>query len=149
MIEDQPLSVVIDGRELSLGMMPTEPLVRAVVVSLFTWRRANPDDELPASDLMGWWGDSYAEIAGDKIGSRLWLLSRSTLTQDTVRRAQEYATEALQWLLDDQVATSVTVTSSRLGVHSLGLTVVVTRAESGQVLNLRFADVWSYLKNAA
>lgn len=149
MIEDQPLSVVIDGRELSLGMMPTEPLVRAVVVSLFTWRRANPDDELPASDLMGWWGDSYAEIAGDKIGSRLWLLSRSTLTQDTLRRAQEYATEALQWLLDDQVATSVTVTSSRLGVHSLGLTVVVTRAESGQVLNLRFADVWSYLKNAA
>lgn len=149
MIEDQPLSVVIDGRELSLGMMPTEPLVRAVVVSLFTWRRANPDDELPASDIMGWWGDSYAEIAGDKIGSRLWLLSRSTLTQDTVRRAQEYATEALQWLLDDQVATSVTVTSSRLGVHSLGLTVVVTRAESGQVLNLRFADVWSYLKNAA
>lgn len=149
MIEDQPLNVVIDGRELSLGMMPTEPLVRAVVVSLFTWRRANPDDELPASDLLGWWGDSYAEIAGDKIGSRLWLLSRSTLTQDTVRRAQEYATEALQWLLDDQVATSVTVTSSRLGVHSLGLTVVVTRAESGQVLNLRFADVWSYLKNAA
>lgn len=149
MIEDQPLSVVIDGRELSLGMMPTEPLVRAVVVSLFTWRRANPDDELPASDLMGWWGDSYAEIAGDKIGSRLWLLSRSTLTQDTLRRAQEYATEALQWLLDDQVATSVTVTSSRLGVHSIGLTVVVTRAESGQVLNLRFADVWSYLKNAA
>lgn len=149
MIEDQPLSVVIDGRELSLGMMPTEPLVRAVVVSLFTWRRANPDDELPASDLMGWWGDSYAEIAGDKIGSRLWLLSRSTLTQDTLRRAQEYATEALQWLLDDQVATSVTVTSSRLGVHSLSLTVVVTRAESGQVLNLRFADVWSYLKNAA
>lgn len=149
MIEDQPLSVVIDGRELSLGMMPTEPLVRAVVVSLFTWRRANPDDELPASDLMGWWGDSYAEIAGDKIGSRLWLLSRSTLTQDTLRRAQEYATEALQWLLDDQVATSVTVTSSRLGVHSLGLAVVVTRAESGQVLNLRFADVWSYLKNAA
>lgn len=149
MIEDQPLSVVIDGRELSLGMMPTEPLVRAVVVSLFTWRRANPDDELPASDLMGWWGDSYAEIAGDKIGSRLWLLSRSTLAQDTVRRAQEYATEALQWLLDDQVATSVVVTSSRLGVHSLGLSVVVTRAESGQVLNLRFADVWSYLKNAA
>lgn len=149
MIEDQPLSVVIDGRELSLGMMPTEPLVRAVVVSLFTWRRANPDDELPASDLMGWWGDSYAEIAGDKIGSRLWLLSRSALSQDTVRSAQEYAEEALQWLLDDQVATSVTVTSSRLGVHSLGLTVVVTRAESGQVLNLRFADVWSYLKNAA
>jgi len=149
MIEDQPLSVVVDGRDLSLGMMPTEPLVRAVVVSLFTWRRANPDDELPASDLMGWWGDSYAEIAGDKIGSRLWLLSRSTLTQDAVRRAQEYATEALKWLLDDQVATSVTVTSSRLGVHALGLTVVVTRAESGQVMNLRFADVWSYLKNAA
>lgn len=149
MIDDHPLTVIVDGQQISTGTVPDEPLVRAVIVSLFTWRRANPDDDLPSTDLMGWWGDSYADVQGDRIGSRLWLLSRSVLTADTVRRAEEYAREALQWLLDDQVATALQVSAQRVGLSALSVSVLVTRAESGQVVSLRFADVWSYLKNAA
>lgn len=149
MIDDHPLTVIVDGQQVSTGTVPADPLLRAVIVSLFTWRRANPDDELPATDLMGWWGDSYADVQGDRIGSRLWLLSRTVLTADTVRRAEEYVREALQWLLDDQVATAVHVSAQRAGLSALSVSVLVTRAESGQVVNLRFADVWSYLKNAA
>jgi phage gp46-like protein len=149
MIDDHPLTVIVDGQQISTGTVPDEPLVRAVIVSLFTWRRANPDDELPSTDLMGWWGDSYADVQGDRIGSRLWLLSRAVLTADTVRRAEEYVREALQWLLDDQVATSLQVSAQRVGLSALSVSVLVTRAESGQVVSLRFADVWSYLKNAA
>lgn len=33
-----------------------DPLTRAVVISLFTWRRAEPDDN--ADVPMGWWGDT-------------------------------------------------------------------------------------------
>ena len=149
MIDDHPLTVIVDGQQISTGTVPDEPLVRAVIVSLFTWRRANPDDELPSTDLMGWWGDSYADVQGDRIGSRFWLLSRAVLTADTVRRAEEYVREALQWLLDDQVATSLQVSAQRVGLSALSVSVLVTRAESGQVVSLRFADVWSYLKNAA
>ncbi len=148
MTPDQPLTVVIDGQTAALGLMPAEPLVRAVVVSLFTWRRAANDDELPADDLMGWWGDTYADVDGDRIGSRLWLLWRATLTTDTLSRARDYATEALQWLLDDGVATSVQVKTQRLGLTSLGLTCLITRADNGQLLDLRFNDVWGFL-NAA
>ena len=54
MINDQPLTVVIDGRSFPLGLDGADPLVRAVVVSLFTWRRANADDELPGDLRMGW-----------------------------------------------------------------------------------------------
>ncbi|WP_200894101.1 phage GP46 family protein [Xanthomonas sp. MUS 060] len=52
------------------------PLVRAVLISLFTWRRANADDTLPdpRGFRMGWWGDTYPVVANDRIGSRLWLL---------------------------------------------------------------------------
>lgn len=149
MIDDHPLTVIVDGQQISTGTVPDEPLMRAVIVSLFTWRRANPDDELPSTDLMGWWGDSYADVQGDRIGSRLWLLSRAVLTADTVRRAEEYVREALQWLLDDQVASSLQVSAQRVGLSALSVSVLVTRAESGQVVSLRFADVWSYLKNAA
>ena len=145
MTPDQPLNILVDGQAVDLGLMPAEPLVRAVIVSLFTWRRANPDDELPGSDLQGWWGDSFAQLPGDRIGSRLWLLWRTTLVPETLRRAKEYATEALQWLLDDGVATAVQVDAVRLGLHGLVLTCVVTRAESGQVVSLRFNDVWGFL----
>lgn len=145
MTSDQLLTIYIDGQAVELGLMPAEPLVRAVIVSLFTWRRANPDDELPGSDLQGWWGDTYAPVAGDRIGSRLWLLWRTTVTPEVMRRAKEYATEALQWLLDDGVATSVQVDVARLGLHGLVLTCVVTRADTGQAVSLRFNDVWGFL----
>ena len=148
MTPDQPLSIVVDGQEVDLGLASAEPLVRAVVVSLFTWRRANPDDSLPGDEVMGWWGDSYAELPGDRIGSRLWLLSRSALTDQVVREAKEYAVEALQWLIDDGVATDVAVTAVRAGISMLVLTCLITRADSGELLDLRFADAWRFLKNA-
>ena len=146
---DHPLTIVVDGQVLDLNLMPAEPLVRAVIVSLFTWRRANADDELPGNELMGWWADTYADVPDDRIGSRLWLLSRSVLSAKTVVDAKDYATEALQWLLDDGVASAVQATGQRIGLNALGLTCVITRKDTGQVLDLRFADVWSFLKNAA
>ena len=98
MINDQPLTIVIDGRTIPLGLDSAEPLVRAVVISLFTWRRANPDDDLPGDLRMGWWGDSFPTVADDRIGSRLWLLRRVKLTRQTQMDAEFYAREALQWL---------------------------------------------------
>jgi len=77
LISSQPLSIVIDGETVELVQSGLDPLARAVIISLFTWRRANPDDVLPAGDdRQGWFGDTFAEVRGDRIGSRLWLLSR-------------------------------------------------------------------------
>lgn len=123
-------------------------LVRAVIISLFTWRRADPDDDLPGSDKFGWWGDTYAQDAGDLIGSRLWLLSRSPLTNETVRQAIEYAEEALQWLIDDGVASRISVLAERQGKEMLALQLQVFRADGGTILAARFSDVWEFLKNA-
>ena len=57
-------------------------LARAVISSLFTWARARDGDELPTpeSPRMGFWGDTYSPVTGDRWGSRLWLLSRAKLT---------------------------------------------------------------------
>lgn len=143
-MSDQPLIVFVDGVAINTGMRPADPLVRAVVVSLFTWRRAQPGDELPGSELNGWWGDTYADLVGDQLGSRLWLLSRSRLDANTVARAKDYAVEALQWLLDDRVASQVDVTSSRVGLDRLLIGVVITRGD-GTKLDLRFENAWEFL----
>lgn len=145
MTNDQPLTVVIDGKTINPGLDSAQPLVRAVIVSLFTWRRANPDDELPADMRMGWWGDTFATVANDRIGSRLWLLSRSTLTPETVARAKEYAEEALQWLIDDGVAARVDVQAERQGLQTLALGVRLYKSDGLVPLDLRFTDVWGFL----
>lgn len=140
----QDLSVVVDGVAGS-PLADDDPLIRAVIISLFTWRRANPDDAVDGS-RQGWWGDATASLTGDRIGSRLWLLSREKLLPETFNRAREYAREALQWLVDDQVSAAVDVAAERYGRSGLALVVTITRADR-RVTELRFADVWQRLQN--
>lgn len=138
-----PLSLVIAGVAVKASDV-TEDLPRAVLISLFTWRRANPDDELPSTNKFGWWGDTYPQSTNDRIGSRLWLLSREKLTTETVLRAKEYAEESLQWLIDDGVAAAVQVQAERQELDRLALGVKIVRGD-GTSLNIRFSSVWDYL----
>ena len=89
----------------------------AVLISLFTDRRADPDDELAASETWrrGWWADSLPQNGvydKDQIGSRLWLLFRCKATEATRLRAEEYAGEALVWLLEDKLVKNIRVSAS-------------------------------------
>ena len=145
MINDQPLTVVIDGRTIPLGLDSDEALVRAVVISLFSWRRANPDDDLPGDLRQGWWGDSFPVVPKDRLGSRLWLRSRAKLTSETVVRAREYAEEALDWLVKDGIAARVVVEAERQGLSTLALACRVFRSDGKQPLDVRFTDVWGFL----
>ena len=120
-------------------------LKTAVIISLFTDARALDDDTLPdgAADPRGWWGDGFADVDGDRIGSRLWLLRRAKRTADTLPRAVEYAEEALAWLVDDAVASSVAVTAEWLGDSGLALTVEIIRPSG---LSAQFLFVWEAMR---
>lgn len=108
-------------------------LTRAVLISLFTWRRALTDDPVDDEELFGWWGDSYPDIADDRIGSRLWLLRRVKLTDATQRDAEFYAAEALRWLLDDGHAIAIEITSEKAEISRLNLTVIITVPGGGRI----------------
>ncbi len=138
------MTIIIDGIEAT-SLAPEDSLARAVIISLFTWRRANADD-ITEGQKMGWFGD-VAEplVANDKIGSRLWLLSREKLVANTFSRAREYAKEALQWLIDDQIAIRVDVTAERYGVDGIALVCTIIR-DDGSNVSLRFNDVWEKIR---
>jgi len=138
-----PLQLTIDGVTAGAGDIEQQ-LVRSVIISLFTWRRANADDILPAANKYGWWGDTYPQIDNDRIGSRIWLLSRAKLTEETVAKAKEYAQEALQWLIDDGVAAAVQVVSEKQGLFQLALGIKIIRGDK-TALNIRFTNVWDYI----
>lgn len=133
------MHMLINGSEHTLSDFCQDDLARAVVISLFSWRRAEDDDDLPGDSRFGWWADTFNE---QKTGSRLWLLLRSKLTEATLRRAKMYAEEALQWLIDDGVAGSVEVTAERGGMNRLDMSVTVTKPDKSE-LAMRFQDVWS------
>lgn len=105
------MQLFLNGAQVSADM--TDSLSRAVVISLFTWQRASQSDEIDNDQRMGWWGDTFAENKGDKIGSKLWLLLRQKITDETLNRAQEYAYDALKWLIDDGICSDITVNVER------------------------------------
>ncbi|WP_439861636.1 phage GP46 family protein [Pseudomonas sp. MBLB4136] len=131
--------LALDGNDLQLD----DGLQTSILISLFSDRRARADDQLPGEDRdrRGWWADAYPVIEGDQIGSRLWLLDREKEIQETLRRAKEYAEEALAWLVVDGIAARVEVSASvpRRGV--LGLAVAVKRVD-GRLENYQYDVIW-------
>lgn len=124
-------------------LLADDGLETAVILSLFCDRRAQPEDGVPlGDDPRGWWGDSYADVPGDAIGSRLWLLAREKQLPSVAQRAQAYASEALAWLVEDGVASDVQVTASWLATGMLGLAVAIERPTQPP-FNRQYQYVWS------
>ena len=148
-------------------------LQTAIIISLFTDRRANDDDVIPdgSNNKRGWWADAFPAVDGqgrssvasagsagatnDKIGSRLWLLHREKDMQLVVNRAHDYAVEALQWLVDDGVARRVDVQTGWVDKVSGAITEtsqsrsgvlgigVIVYRNDGSVDKFRFDDFWT------
>ncbi|MDN0127108.1 phage GP46 family protein [Yersinia massiliensis] len=133
--------LMVNGQQQSASM-PTDPLTRAVIISLFTWRRADPDDD--SEKPMGWWGDSYPTVQNDRIGSRLYLLQRTTLTNNTVELALGYLEQALAWLKEDGVVSRITINVQRRGTDILTAEITLYRNDGGSQL-ITFDDLWSAL----
>ena len=111
-----------------------EEFQTAVLISLFSDRRANDDDVLPdpeSSDRRGWWGDLAAPIIeGDQIGSKLWLLNREKTLPTVLQKAKQYAREALQWMIDDGVALTIDVEAWRQGIVGNDLLAIQIRIKT-------------------
>lgn len=133
--------LMVNGQQQSVST-PTDSLTRAVIISLFTWRRSDPDDD--SEQPMGWWGDSYPTIQNDRIGSRIYLLQRTTLTNTTVELARGYLEQALAWLKDDGVVSRIAINVQRRGNDILTAEITLYRNDGSSQL-ITFDDLWSAL----
>ncbi|HEY0251715.1 MAG TPA: phage GP46 family protein [Kofleriaceae bacterium] len=119
----------------------------AILLSLFTDRRAEDDDVPPsgdARDRRGWWADQFAAIKNDRFGSRLWLLDRSKNANETLLSAKEYANEALSWLIEDKVAATVDVTVE--STKTALLIGVAVQRPGRDAVSFRFSHTWDHLQ---
>ena len=122
-----------------------EGMDTAIVLSLFSDARANDDDQLPTgqTDRRGWWGDAFSGVAGDRLGSRFWLLRRSKQLQSSLNEAREYAEEALAWMVADGVAQRVEVEAYIARFEVLGLTIRIHKPD-GSVFRRRYESHWRH-----
>lgn len=127
------------------GLRAKNALNTAILLCLFTWRRAEPFDVLPSGvDPKGWWGDAIdLEDDETKIGSRLWLLLRSPLNDATCTLAEQYAVEALQPLVDQGAVARFTVTATAEVVKGWLVLDVKAYSQDGQLIySQKFSDIW-------
>lgn len=130
--------IAVDGADL----LADDGLETSVILSLLLDRRAQPSDGvLDDVDPRGWWADSYADVAGDAVGSRLWLLGREKELPSVAQRAHDYAIESLQWLVDDGVASAVTVAAAWTAPGMLTLAVGIARPNKPP-FNRQYQYVW-------
>lgn len=119
-------------------------LRNAVFLSLFLDAEAPEEDPLPAgeTDRRGFWADAVPVVDGDKTGSRLWLLERSKNEPGFLPKAQSIATDALQWFVDDKVASSVSVVAAFFDdERGYSLVVELTRPARG-IVKFQFDRLW-------
>jgi phage gp46-like protein len=119
----QILVLIWDSNNQRLDVVPQPAtqltkLTTAIAISLFTDASVN-DDELPNGEKnRGYWGDMHLP-SGQSLGSKLWLLGRSKITTNTINKARNYITEAVQWMIDAGDLLAIKVTVERNGLDRL------------------------------
>lgn len=125
---------------LKADLLASDSLQTAVVLSLLCDRTASESDVPAGEDRRGWWADAFAQNQSDKFGSRLWLLAREKRTPETTMRARSYIIEALQWLIDDGLATAVDATVFAAGTDWLVAQVQINLKAGSRQYRFEWSD---------
>jgi len=86
-----------------------------------------------------WWGNA---LGGSALGSDLETILSQTLSNRTRLDAEEYARQALRWMLEEGIAKAVTVAATIPRVDTLLLTVTVEQPGNA-ISRLRYQINWA------
>jgi phage gp46-like protein len=115
----------------------------AVILSLFSDRRASVDDRLPygESDRRGWCGDELNNDA-PVWGSLLWLGYYGKRLDDRLEFMRFAAEEALQWMIESGVASRVVVSAEwdEIDPDRMNIRPLIYRPDD---VNPIYKDLWS------
>ena len=122
-----------------------DDLDSAVIISLFTWARAAAGEVDENAPRFGWFGDKIDADSTDSTGSKLYLLKRKKITNQTIMDAREYIEQALRWMIEDGVATEIKAEVERNAsdVNRVDALVQIVRGDCSRTM--KFNDLWSFL----
>lgn len=132
------------------GLDAREALASAVILSLFTDKRAPEGWRPDVTDRRGWWGDGVAEEGASlrPLGSHLWLLRHEIVSDETINLARVYSIEALNWMLTDRVCARIDVATGAIESPRRGVWIDITlHTRDGSILfAARFERFWQEVR---
>ena len=114
----------------------------AFLVSLFAEQRATASEVPESHRRRGWIGNEATP--GFEIGSKLWLYEQARATRTNLAGIETAALNALQWMIDDAIAISVSATAT-LSDGSIALEVIIKRPSSK--VEKRYFELWDNTGN--
>lgn len=132
------------------GLRARAQLETAVLICLMTDARVAPEELRDGDVNRGWPGDGFdidASAGEAAIGSKLWLLMRSTVDAvETAQRAEDYAVAALQTLIDQGAAASVTARAEADPARNrLELAITLTDRAGTVLVARKYRVLWGEL----
>ena len=121
----------------------------AVLWSLLPWRKADPGDPVPEGiGPGGWWGDAFLpplpDGTPDYYGSKLYQYTNCAATQESANGIMAAISQALNWMLLDNVAAAINVTGIWQSAVSFATNIEIDwNAPGGAVV----PKVYNYLWN--
>ena len=110
----------------------------AILMSLFCERRAS-SSEMPVSHYRrGWIGNESTK--GFEIGSKVWLFEQSRLTRKTLNGINSVVREGLQWMIDENIALEIAVSSELGENNTIAVEITITRPSSK--VEKRYFELW-------
>ncbi|MDB5582841.1 MAG: hypothetical protein JWR80_8017 [Bradyrhizobium sp.] len=115
-----------------------------VIICLMTDARVETSELRSGDDNRGWIGDTFDTMAQEgPIGSKLWLLRRSSLYEGIELYAELWARQALQTLIDQKAVVRVDVTAlADRPRNTLTLDVSLYGRAGAQIYNEKFELLW-------
>ncbi len=127
--------LVIEGNEFaSAGGFET-----AIPVSLFTDARAPAALVAEPQNRRGWIGNLMTAATMRQLGSILWVLDQTRITQETLNIARLAAQDAFQWMIDDGIALGVLISLARSSQTGIIITIQIT--DTSNVVS-RYQTLW-------
>lgn len=106
-------------------------LETAVIISLFSDERHEGE--------RGFWAQGQTR---ETFGSKLWTLGREKLTEDVRLKYENFAKEALQWLIDDNVAQSIEVLTEIQKPNQLNMQIII-KQPNAKTETFKYSRLWS------
>ncbi len=109
-----------------------EGLETTIAVLLFTDARAAPEEVGDPAKRRGWVGNL---LRSSELGGMLWLWSQARNTQKIRNNIERWASNALQPLIDEKIASEIITTAIQDDVRGIGISIelIVKQGQSTKV----------------
>jgi phage gp46-like protein len=134
--------LIIQNKDLS----QENALFTCATIQLFTNLRDDNSDNLSPKDPQGWVGDAIIDNDFGAIGSHLWLLEQTFLSNELAGLAKGYAENAIQAMQDLGIVAEFEVTTEINRPNKrLNLGIELIAKSNSEKYNKKFELVWGQI----